>query len=80
MKYYIEESINSFDEEISMTVFSPAQKGLQNTDESSTRPEKKDTDILHYIVAKILWVKKRGRTDTEPAILLISTRVTKSTK
>ena len=40
MKDYINESIDFLDEELITTVSSPAKKGLQNTDESSTRLEK----------------------------------------
>ena len=36
MKDYIEESIDLFGEEISAKVSSPANKGVQNIDESST--------------------------------------------
>ena len=51
-KDYIEESIDFFGEEISVTVSLSANKGLQNMDKSSTTLEKKDADILHYIVEK----------------------------
>ena len=37
MKYYIEESIDLFGEELSATVSSPPKKVLQNTDKSSTK-------------------------------------------
>ena len=61
MKYYIEVSIGFFGEEIITTVSSPAKKGLQNIDESSTRLENKYADNLHYIVAKLLWIAKKGK-------------------
>ena len=54
MKNYIEESMNLFDEELRSTVSSPENQGLQNIDDSSTRLENKDADILHFIVAKQL--------------------------
>ena len=53
---------------------------MQNVDESSTRLEKKDADIFHSMVAKLIWVAKRGRPDIDPAIFFLCTRVTKSTK
>ena len=53
---------------------------MQNIDESSTILEKKDADILHSVVAKLLWVAKGGRINIEPAISFLCTRVTKITK
>ena len=80
MKDYIEESIDFFGEEISRKVSSPAKKYLQNVDESSTILEKKNSDIFHSMVAKLLWLAKGGRPDIDPDILFLCTRVTKSTK
>ena len=79
-KYYIEVSIDLFEEEISAKVSSLENKGLQNINENSTRLETKDADILHYIYSKLLWVKKRGRHDIDPTISFLCNRVTKSTK
>ena len=64
----------------SAKVSSPVKKYLQNIDESYTRLEKKYADILHSIVAKLLWVAKRGRPDIQTAISFLCTRVTNSTK
>ena len=69
-----------FGEEISTKVSSPEKKGMQNVHESSTRLENKYADIFHSILAKLLWVAKRGRHDIKPAISFLCTRVTKSTK
>ena len=80
MKYYIGESIYLFGDEISAKVSSPVKKGLQEIHESSKRIEKKDVDILHSIVAKLIWVEKGGSPDIEPAIFFLCARVTKSTK
>ena len=52
MKYYIEEFIDLFGGEIRTKISSPDKKGLQNVDEISTRPEKKDADIFNSIVEK----------------------------
>ena len=49
-------------------------------DESSTILEKKDAEIFHSIVTKLLWVAKGGRPDIDPVISLLCTRVTNSTK
>ena len=80
MKYYIEESIDLFGDQLSTKVSSLIKKGLQHIDESSTRIENKYTDIFHYIVAKLLWLEKGGRPDIDPTISFLCTRVTKSTK
>ena len=80
MKDCIEESIGFFGEELSANVSSPAKNGLQNIYESSPIPEKKNADILHSIVAKILWVEKVVMPNIEPDISLLRTRVTNITK
>ena len=53
---------------------------MQNIYDGSTILEKKYADILHSIVAKLLWVEKRGRSDIKTPILFLCTRVSKSTK
>ena len=80
MKDYIEESIDLFEEKLSAALSSPSKRGMQNIGESSTRLEKKDADILHSIVAKIIWVEKSLRPDIEPYISFLCNRVTKRTK
>ena len=45
-----------FGEELSAMVSSPTNNGFQNIDKISTILEKKDADILQYIVAKLLWI------------------------
>ena len=56
MKDYIEGSMGLFGEELSAMVSSPTNNGFQNIDKISTILEKKDADILQYIVAKLLWI------------------------
>ena len=80
MKDYIEESIDLFGEYISTKVSSPENQGMQNVDESSKILYKKDADILHSIVEKILWVAKMVRPNIGPSVLVLCTRVTNSTK
>ena len=60
-----------FGEELSAKVQSLANEGLQNIDSNFTRPEKKNADTLHSIVAKLIWVSKRGRTKIELDILFL---------
>ena len=68
-----------FGEELISKVLSPAKNSLQNIYNSFTRLEKKDTDILHYTVAKLLWVEKSGRPDIQPAISFLWTIMTQRT-
>ena len=63
---------------ITATVSSPENKGLNNTNEISTRLEKKDAEILHYIVPKLIWIAKGGRSKVELDILFLCNIVTKS--
>ena len=69
-----------FGEELSANVSSPAKNGLQNIYEISPIPERKNSDILHSIVAKLLWVAKVVIPNIEPDISLLRTRVTTITK
>ena len=79
MNDYIEELIDLFGEVLSVTILSPEREGFQNIDESFTRIEKKYTDILHSIVAKLIWVAKGVRTNIDTYISFLSTTLTKST-
>ena len=74
-KYYIEESIDLFGEDMSAKLSSPENKVLQNIFESSTRLGKKDAYIINFIVAKLLWLEKRGRPNIEHVISLLCTMV-----
>ena len=71
MKDYIKESIYLFGEELSASVSSPEKKYLQKFDDSPKILEKKYAYIPHYMVAKLLWIAKRGSTDIEPYISLL---------
>ena len=62
IKDYIEKSIESFGEALDAKVSSTAKKGLQTINESSPKMDKQEAYSLHYIVAKLIWVAKRGIT------------------
>ena len=68
MKYCIEESIDLFREELTPKLSSPEKTSMHNIDESPTRLENKDADILRSIVAKLLWVEKGGRPEIMPVV------------
>ena len=59
-------------------VSSPEKKCFQNIGDISTIMEQKDAEILHSVVAKLLWVSKGERPDIETYILFLCIRVTKS--
>ena len=61
-------------------VSSPEKKCFQNIGDISTIMEQKDAEILHYLVAKLLWVSKGERPDIETYILFLCIRVTNITK
>ena len=44
---------------------------MNNIYDNSTRQEKKDSYILHHIVAILLWLVEIGRNDFETAILFL---------
>ena len=57
MKYYIKESIDLLEEDLSAMVSSSTKKALYNTNEIFTGTENKYAEILHSILAKLLWLK-----------------------
>ena len=79
MKDHMKESIGLFNEGLDEPVSSLENKGLQNKNHYSLRLSRQDSDTLNYVIAKILWVAKRGRSYIDPAILFLCTRVTKIT-
>ena len=76
---YINEAIEAFGEEITGKVSSPAAKSLFNVDEFAKELSKEKGETFHSVVSKLLWVAKRGRPDTDPAITFLCSRVSKST-
>lgn len=79
MKDYIQEAIDAFGEPISGTVSSVATKKLFDVNDQVVPLPEKQQDIFHLVVAKLLWVMKRGRPDIELAISFLCTRVSKPT-
>jgi hypothetical protein len=80
MKEYIREAIQDFGEEITKTATSPAQKNLFEIDEESGLLSVADSETFHSVVAKLLYVSKRGRLDIQLAIAFLCTRVSCSTE
>ena len=55
-------------------VSSPATNELFNVD-NSKHLDKEETELYHQMVAKGLFVVKRGRPDIQPVITVLATRV-----
>ena len=58
-----------------MKVTSPAKKNLLEINNKAEKLTKINSELYHSIVAKLLWVMKRGRPDIETAIAFLCTRV-----
>ena len=71
----IKDSIDMFPEPTSMKVTSPAKKNLLEIKNKAEKLTKINSELYHSIVAKLLWVMKRGRPDIETAIAFLCTRV-----
>jgi len=80
MKDYIKEAIEQFGEDVSKQAATPAKKDLFEIDEKSQSLDKDGADLFHSIVAKLLYVAKRGRIDIQLTIAFLCTRVSCSTK
>ena len=79
MRDQIQEAFDTFGEELDHNVSSPANKNLFSTyDGVSTELDENRSEIFHSVVAKILFIMKRGRPDVETAISYLMTRVSKS--
>jgi hypothetical protein len=80
MKEYIKEAIADFGENIVRRAATPAKKNLFDIDEDSKALEGPGRDTFHSIVAKLLYVSKRGRLDIQLAVAFLCTRVSNSTE
>ncbi len=60
MKSYIKDVIVAFGEDVLKGVMTPAQKDIFEVDSSSVRLSQDKSDLFHIVVAKLLYVSKRG--------------------
>jgi hypothetical protein len=75
MKDYLKEAIADFGEDIVKSAATPAKRDLFDiNDDSPALPDKK-REIFHSVVAKLLYVSKRGRLDIQLATAFLCTRV-----
>jgi hypothetical protein len=80
MKDYIKEAIAHFGEDITRFATTPAKRNLFEIKENSGPLTDADREIFHSVVAKLLYVSKRGRLDIQLPIPFLCTQVSCSTK
>jgi KUP system potassium uptake protein len=77
---YIKEAIVDFGEKLKGSATSPARRDLFEINEESKELGSGKRETFHSVVAKLLYVAKRGRLDVELPIAFLCTRVTCSTE
>jgi len=80
MKEYLKEAITNSGMDVSKVAPTPARKDLFTVDDVSEQLDKRQGESFHSIVAKLLYVSKRARTDAQLAIAFLCTRVSSSTE
>lgn len=75
MKSYVDPAISQFPEKINGGCTTPATKKLFEIDKDAQKICKDRADIYHLIVAKLLWIMKRGRPDIELVVSFLCMRV-----
>jgi hypothetical protein len=80
MKEYLKEAIADSGMDASKVAPTPAKKDLFSVDNRSEQLDKRQGKSFHSIVAKLLYVSKRARTDAQLAIAFLCTRVSCSTE
>jgi hypothetical protein len=76
---HIKEAIEQFGEDVSACATSPGAKNLYSVSESSPTLTKEKAELFHRIVAKLLYVSSRARSDIMPTIAFLCTRVSNPT-
>jgi hypothetical protein len=79
MKEYIVEAIKDFCEDVSLSATTPAKRDLFDVNSDATPLDKQKMELFHSIVAKLLYIAKRGRIDILLAVAFLCTRVSCST-
>jgi hypothetical protein len=78
MKDYIQEAIDMFPEDCTGVVSTPAANHLFKVNPTGTRLSEDRRKLLHSITAKLLFVSKRARPDSQVPIAFLTSRVTKA--
>jgi hypothetical protein len=76
----LEEAIEDFGEKITKISASPAKRDLFVIDEESGALGDERKGVFHSVVAKLMYVSKRGRLDIQLTIAFLCTRVSCSTE
>jgi Reverse transcriptase (RNA-dependent DNA polymerase)/Zinc knuckle len=79
MNSYIMEAINDFAEDVSSPASTPSGKGLFAVDPASCALPTTQAELFHSIVAKLLYISSRARSDISPTIAFLCTRVASPT-
>jgi hypothetical protein len=80
MKEFLKEAIADSGMDASKITPTPAKKDLFTVDDGSEQLDKRQGNIFHSIVAKLVYVSKRARTNAQLAIAFLCTRVSCSTE
>ena len=80
MRGYLEESIDESTMDIKSIAATPARKDLFVIDKNSSPLTIPRSERFHHVVAKLLYVSKRARTDIQLAVAFLCTRVSCSTE
>jgi len=80
MKKYLKEAIADSGMDASRVAATPAKRDLFAINNKSKHLEKKRSELFLSIVAKLLYVSKRARTDLQLAVAFLCTRVSCSTE
>ena len=77
MESYIDEVLNETIDIPTMhgTVNTPAAEHLFKIRDNAPKLDEPNADFFHHLVAKLLWVSKRGRPDIQTTIAFLCTRV-----
>ena len=75
MQGYINEAIETFEEDIPKGLTSSATSRLFHVTEGADKLSKEKAATFHSTVEKLLWIMKRSRPDIEAAICFIYTQV-----
>ncbi len=78
MKDYIVEALEMFPEDCTGHVTTPAANLLFTVDPSATRLSEEKRTLLHSITAKLLFISKRARPNSQVPISFLTGRVTKA--
>ena len=80
MQDYVQDMIDSYPGQLKGKVTNPSNGSGYRIDKKSPKLEKNKKEQFHTMVAKGLFVAKRGRPDMLPAITFLCSRVSEATK